>query len=211
MVFKAPAWVRLYLCFPRSFASALHRSAELHHFRPNPLQDRPALIQYSRHVHCSNRSACPIGNHNVKPLPSHLLGLRTHLMLPDAHGRLAGCWRSWRPSHQSIGRPSYRSRSCSRSRSRVARNPATRRAAAGASAGASGQVTLRQAASPRLSDRLQAESGAALRDAYQVCSRIQFAAKGPLSAPCASHSRTGGARSTWSRSSQQARSGFRMT
>lgn len=93
----------------------------------------------------------------------------------------------------------------------VARNPATRRAAAGASAGASGQVTLRQAASPRLSDRLQAESGAALRDAYQVCSRIQLAAKGPLSAPCASHSRTSGARSTWSRSSQQARSGFRMT
>lgn len=95
----------------------------------------------------------------------------------------------------------------------VARNPATRRAAAGASAGASasGQVTLRQAASPRLSDRLQAGWGAALRDAYQVCSRIQLAAKGPLSAPCASHSRTGGARSTWSRSSQQARSGFRMT
>lgn len=102
LVFEAPAWVRLYLCFPRSFASALHRSAELHHFRPDPLQDRPALIQYSWHVHCSNRSACHIGNHNVKPLPSHLLGLRTHLTLPD--GRLAR-----RPSPQSIGRLRYRS------------------------------------------------------------------------------------------------------
>ena len=59
----------------------------------------------------------------------------------------------------------------------VARKPATRRAGASAS----DQVTLRQAASPcpRLGHRLQAEWGAALRDAYQVCTRIQLAAKGP--------------------------------
>lgn len=92
----------------------------------------------------------------------------------------------------------------------VARNPATRRAAAGASAGASasGQVTLRQAATDCRRNR-------ALRfvtpTRCAVGSSLPPKVRCPLSAPCASHFRTSGARSTWSRSSQQARSGFRMT